>query len=471
MAILQEISIFQCLRIAFIDRAIGKIEESSLVVLNFHMQKSVFIYTYGCQMNVHDSERMMALLTDSGYTRAEVPENADLLIFNTCAIREKAEQKFYSQLGRTKLLKKRHKGLKIAVAGCVAQETKEKLLQRAPHVDYLLGPQNIHLISSLLSGDLHSALFDDNHELASRELAASRESRIKAWVSIMYGCNNFCTYCIVPYTRGREVSRPSSSIISEIEDLARKGYREITILGQNVNSYRSDIDFPELLRRINAVNIDRIRFVTSHPRDFSERLIEIMAELPHVCEHVHLPVQSGSDRILNLMNRGYTYSEYRNKIDFLRKKIPEVAITADVIAGFPGETIRDHAATLGAIKEIEFDGLFAFKFSARKGTRACEMDGHLDEDCKAQRLSEILKLQEEITYSRNKALEGTTQEVLLEGASETDAQMLSGRTRTNKIVTIENNGEKAGSYVRVRVEKARQHSLFGINLSRGGVSS
>jgi tRNA-2-methylthio-N6-dimethylallyladenosine synthase len=435
------------------------------------MQKSFYIYTYGCQMNVHDSERMMAMLTDSGYTRAEAPENADLLIFNTCAIREKAEQKFYSQLGRTKLLKKRHKGLKIAVAGCVAQETKERLLQRAPYVDYLLGPQNIHLISDLVSGKSRSGLFDDNHELASRELAANRESRIKAWVSIMYGCNNFCTYCIVPYTRGREVSRPSRSIISEIEDLAGKGYREITILGQNVNSYKSDIDFPELLARINEVNIDRIRFVTSHPRDFSEGLIEAVAELPHVCEHVHLPIQSGSDRILNLMNRGYTYSEYRKKIDLLRKKIPDVAITADVIAGFPGETMRDHAATMRAIKEIEFDGLFAFKFSAKKGTRAYDMDGQIEDDNKTLRLSEILELQEGITYKKNKALEGTTQEVLLDGASDADIEMLSGMTRTNKIVTILNNGEKAGSYARVRIEKARQHSLWGVNLNRDGDTS
>jgi tRNA-2-methylthio-N6-dimethylallyladenosine synthase len=344
-------------------------------------------------------------------------------------------------------------------------------MQRAPYVDFVVGPQNIHLISQMVSGKLRSALFDDNHELASQELNAHRQSQIKAWVSIMYGCNNFCTYCIVPYTRGREVSRPSSSIISEIEGLAERGYKEVTLLGQNVNSYRSDIDFPELLRRIDAVKIGRIRFVTSHPRDFSERLIEAMAQSSHVCEHLHLPVQSGSDRILKLMNRGYTYGEYKEKIDRLRSRIPGLAITADVIAGFPGETVEDHEATMRAIREIEFDGLFAFKFSARKGTKAYEMDGQLEDELKSQRLAEILKMQEGITYRKNKALEGTIHELLIEGPSETDNEMLTGRTRTNKIVTMRDNGERAGSCVLVRIDKARQHSLSGVKVNKDGVSA
>ncbi len=415
-------------------------------------------------MNVHDSERMLGVLLENGYHKADAPDQADLVIFNTCAIREKAEQKFYSQLGRTKLLKKKNKGLKIAVAGCVAQETKEALVKRAPYVDFVLGPQNIHLVGDMVSGRLRSYLVDDNHHLAQQKLAAYRQSPVKAWISIMYGCNNFCSYCIVPYTRGREVSRPSSGIISEIKELAGRGYKEITLLGQNVNSYRSDVDFPDLLRRIDDIAIDRIRFVTSHPRDFSDRLIEAMAELPHVCEHVHLPIQSGSDRILKLMNRGYTLASYREKIDNLRRRIPDVAITADVITGFPGETATDHEATMSAIREIEYDGLFAFKYSARRGTVACRMEGQIEDDIRSQRLDEILKLQEYITYSKNKALEGTIQEVLLEGPSESDIEMIAGRTRTNKIVTIRNNGEKTGSYSLVRIEKARQHSLLGTNV-------
>lgn len=422
-------------------------------------------------MNVHDSERMLGVLSENGYSKAEAPEDADLVIFNTCAIRDKAEQKFYSQLGRTKLLKKKHNKLKIAVAGCVAQETKDRLMQRAPYVDFVLGPQNIHLISYMVSGGVKSLLCEDNDDLAMQELITDRQNPIKAWVSVMYGCNNFCTYCIVPYTRGREVSRPSSSIISEIADLVKKGYREITLLGQNVNSYRSDIDFPRLLRKIDSLGIDRIRFVTSHPRDFSEKLIEAMADLPHVCEHIHLPIQSGSDRILSLMNRGYSYRDYREKIDLLRRKIPDVAITADVIAGFPGETDMDHKATTGAIREIEFDGLFAFKFSARKGTKAYGMNCQVAEDIKSERLGEILNIQEEITYGKNRQLEGSMQEVLIEGRSETDDKMLAGRTRSNKIVIITNNGESAGSYALVRIDRARQHSLFGINVSLEGVSA
>ncbi len=415
-------------------------------------------------MNVHDSEKMLGILSQDGYRKAETPEDANLIIFNTCAIREKAEQKFYSQLGRTKLLKRKNQDLQIAVAGCVAQETREKLVCRAPHVDFVLGPQNIHMISHIVSGNSQPAMFDDNHELARQELATRRQNQIKAWVSITYGCNNFCTYCIVPYTRGREVSRPSSSIISEVKGLAGKGYKEVTLLGQNVNSYRDDIDFPDLLLRIDAVNIDRIRFVTSHPRDFSDKLIQSMSVLPHVCEHVHLPIQSGSDRILKLMNRGYTYQEYRRKIDMLREKVPGVAITADVIAGFPSETNMDHKATMRAVKEIGFDGLFAFKYSARKGTRASQMDGQLLDDVKSLRLDEILKLQEEITYVKNRTLEGTIQEVLIEGPSDTDGTRLAGRTRTNKIVTITDSGEEAGSYVMARIEKARQHSLSGVSV-------
>jgi tRNA-2-methylthio-N6-dimethylallyladenosine synthase len=412
---------------------------------------------------------MLGVLFENGYVKADVPDEADLVIFNTCAIREKAEQKFYSQLGRTKLLKRKHKGLKIAVAGCVAQEAKETLMKKVPCVDFVLGPQNIHLVGDMVSGRLRSSLVDDNYELAYQELATHRQSLIKAWVSIMYGCNNFCAYCIVPYTRGREVSRPSSSIISEIKNLAHRGYREITLLGQNVNSYRSDVDFPDLLRKIDGIKDDikigRIRFVTSHPRDFSDRLIEAMTELPHVCEHLHLPIQSGSDRILKLMNRGYTYAEYREKIDRIRRKIPDIAITADVITGFPSETATDHEATIHAIKEIGFDGLFAFKFSSRKGTVACGMQGHLADDLKSQRLGEILRLQEEITYRKNKTLEGTIQEVLLEGPSETDSEMLFGRTRMNKIVTIRDKGERAGTYFLVRIERARQHSLLGTSIN------
>ncbi len=415
-------------------------------------------------MNIHDSEKMIGLLSENGYALTENPENADLIIFNTCAIREKAEQKFYSQLGRAKILKKKNKDLKIVAAGCVAQAAKEKIFQKAPFVDYILGPQNIHMINDLLSRKQGIAT-GENHNIALNEFTAGRQSNIKAWVSIMYGCNNFCSYCIVPYTRGREVSRPSSSIKAEIKELARQGYQEVTLLGQNVNSYQSDIGFVDLLKQIDDVYPGRVRFVTSHPRDFSVDLINAISELESLCEHIHLPLQSGSDSVLKAMNRGYAYEEYRKKIALLRDKIPNIAITTDIISGFPGETDEDYLDTVTALKEIEFDGIFAFKYSKRSGTKACEMPGQIPDQIKSERLACILSLQEDITFKKNKALEGSIQEVLIEGPSATDPHMLSGRTRTNKIVTSPNSSEKIGSVVSIRIQKARRHSLHGVNVS------
>jgi len=431
-------------------------------MLDLKMSKNVYIYTFGCQMNIHDSEKMIGLLSESGYSSTDHPENADLIIFNTCAIREKAEQKFYSQLGRARVLKEKNKELKIAVAGCVAQDAKERIFRKAPYVDYVLGPQNIHMINDLLSKKQDIAT-EENRDIGLNEFTARRQSNIKAWVSIMYGCNNFCSYCIVPYTRGREISRPSSSIISEIKDLARQGYQEVTLLGQNVNSYRSDIGFADLLKEIDAIKINRIRFVTSHPRDLSVDLINALSDLQSLCEHIHLPIQSGSDSILNSMNRRYSYEEYIGKIGLLKKRMPNIAITTDIIVGFPGETDEDYLRTVKALREIEYDGIFAFKYSKRKGTKAFEMPGQITDQIKSERLSFILSLQEEITYRKNKDLEGTVQEVLIEGPSETDPLMLSGRTRSNKIVTLPDSSEMTGSLISVRICKARQHSLNGVN--------
>lgn len=425
------------------------------------MRKSVYIYTYGCQMNVHDSEKMLGVLAGRGYVAAGTPEDADLIIFNTCAIREKAEQKFFSQLGRTKFLKRKREDVKIVVAGCVAQEEGEKIHRRAPHVDYLLGPQNILALEELVASDRGSAL-DENLELAFQEFTPRRQNPFHAWVSIMYGCNNFCSYCIVPYTRGREVYRPSRSILDELERLANEGYREVTLLGQNVNSYRSDIDFVELLRKADRLGLSRIRFVTSHPRDLSVDLVDAMAELPSVCEHIHLPMQSGSDRVLRAMNRRYTFGEYEDKARLLKERVPGITITTDIIVGFPGESDEDFVETLRAMKGIGFDGAFAFKFSPRKGTRAFEMDGTVPEDVKAARLTELLRTQDEITLARNLLLQGSLQEVLIEGQSETDRCMLTGRTRTNKIVNFPSReGLMPGTVVPVRITKSRMHSLEG----------
>jgi tRNA-2-methylthio-N6-dimethylallyladenosine synthase len=429
------------------------------------MRKSVYVFTYGCQMNVHDSEKMLGILSENGYILAEKPEKADLIIFNTCAIREKAEQKFYSQLGRIKRLKTKNKDLNIAVAGCVAQGAKEGLIKRAPYVDFILGPQNIYRIQDMISGKTSQAAFEDNEDLAYIEFNAMRNSCIKAWVSIMYGCNNFCSYCVVPYTRGREVSRPSSSILDEIRNLKLGGYKEVTLLGQNVNSYRSDCGFTGLLLKIDKIGIDRVRFVTSHPRDLSPELINAIADLPSVCEHIHLPLQAGSDSTLRMMNRGYVYREYLEKVNMLSERIPGLAITSDIIAGFPGETDEDFLCTVKALREIEFDGIFAFKYSPRKGTGAYQMENDVPDDVKSERLTEVLKIQEDITFKKNRQLEGTVQEVLLEGCSDTDKSMLTGRTRTNKIVTIADSGEREGSLVQVRIQRARPHSLCGVNIN------
>jgi tRNA-2-methylthio-N6-dimethylallyladenosine synthase len=423
-------------------------------------------------MNVHDTEKMLGILEMSGYAATNDPRTADLIIFNTCSIRKKAEQKFYSELGRMRFLKKNNSNLTIVIAGCIAQHEGKNILQRAPHVDYICGPQNIHMLKNIADRRPKSVFLEDNPHIATVDLPVKRAPSTKAWITIMYGCNNFCSYCVVPYTRGRERSRPSDNIYAEVSLLAEDGYKEITLLGQNVNSYRSDIDFPELLRRLDRVGgIERIRFVTSHPKDFCSELIDSIGSLSKVCEHIHLPLQSGSSKILKGMNRRYTYEEYRDKIMTLRDKIPDIAITSDIIAGFPGETEQDHELTIRALNEIRFDGIYAFKFSSRKGTRAVQMSDYVSEEIKSHRLSEILSVQDTISTRKNKSLEGTIQEVLIEGPHETDDKKLTGRTRTNKIVHIPNGSLFNGRLINVEIIKGMQHSLEGKIVDNESISS
>jgi len=426
------------------------------------MSKKVYLRNWGCQMNVHDSETMLGILEGEGYSVAENPLKADLVIFNTCSIRQKAEQKFYSELGKMRFLKKKNQDVKIAVAGCIAQHEGKNILQRAPFVDFIFGPQNIYMLKDLLHGNPKTIFLEDNPGISTTDLPVKRKEEIKAWVTIIYGCNNFCSYCVVPFTRGRERSRPAENIHSEVSRLAGEGYKEITLLGQNVNSYKGDIGFPGLLHIIDGVGgIERIRFVTSHPKDFSGDLIDTMEKLPKVCEHIHLPLQSGSNRILKLMNRKYTYEEYRNKILRLRMKIPNIAITTDIIAGFPGETEEDHMITVSALRELEFDGIYAFKFSERKGTKAARMEDRVSEEIKSQRLSEILYVQDTITTLKNRSLEGTIQEILVEGTNETGGKQITGRTRTNKIVHVPDCSIEKGRLVNVEIVKGMRHSLEG----------
>lgn len=416
-------------------------------------------------MNVHDSERMLGILKGEGYTPVDNPGEADFILFNTCSIREKAEQKFFSQLGKTKLIKERNPGLKIAVAGCIAEQKGGGIMGRVPHVDYVIGTQNIGRVGELAGSDrtVHTG---ENDDLAFSELPAERNDSIRAWVNIMYGCNNFCSYCVVPYTRGRERSRPAESILNEVRELASTGYREVTLLGQNVNSYSGEVSFPELLMAMNGISgIERIRFVTSHPKDFSEGLITAMKELEKVCEHIHLPLQSGSDRVLKGMKRGYTYNEYREKVQRLREAVPDVSITSDIIVGFPGEGGEDHELTLAALEETEFDGIFAFKYSPRPMTKAAEMEGHLEEGLKSERLAQVLMRQDRITAERNRALRGSLQEVLVEGESESRPERLTGRTRSNKVVNFHRSERiEPGMIVKMEITEGYMHSLEGILL-------
>ena len=433
------------------------------------MIKKYFIKTMGCQMNVHDSEKIAGIFSERGYREADGSIEADVIVLNTCSIREKAEQKFYSELGRLKSIKNSNPDIKIAVAGCIAQQKGSTLFKRFPYVDFVFGPNNIdHLQNWICSAKdvRHATCVDENPEYHTKNLPVKRAGKVRAWVSIMYGCDNYCAYCVVPYTRGRERSRPVNDIYHEVMSLADRGCREITLLGQNVNSYgrksSNNGDFTDLLVKLHEVKgIERIRFVTSHPRDFSEKLISAIKDLPKVCEHLHLPIQSGSDRVLELMNRGYTGKEYREKIDVLRQSVPEIAITTDIIVGFPGEREEDFQDTLNTLSDIGYDGIFAFKYSKRPHTRALALDGHIDEKIKSDRLSTVLALQENITHRKNKGHEGAVVEVLVEGLSENNPERLTGRTRTNKIVNFHGVETCTGNLLNIKILEAKQHSLYG----------
>lgn len=432
--------------------------------------RSYHIITFGCQMNEHDSERMAGILEAQGFILAASPEEAEMVILNTCSIREKAEQKFYSELGRLAHL--RRKGgntVTIAVAGCIAQQEGKKLLSRTPSVDLVIGPSDIARLSEMVErvndhdGPVVATGGDPDYH--TKQMPAARSDGLKAWLSIMYGCDNFCTYCVVPYLRGRERSRPPQDIVNEVRELAAKGYREVTLLGQNVNSYGKGLDpicsFPELLRQVQDVDgIVRVRFVTSHPRDLSDQLIGAIRDLPKVCESLHLPVQSGSDRVLASMNRRYRGAEYREKVRRLRNAVPDMTITTDIIVGFPGETDDDFADTLQLLGDIEYDNIFAFKYSERPHTKALDLPGHLANEVKDARLDAVFMLQKEITLRKNQRHVGTAQEVLVEGSSK-KGDLRCGRTRGNMVVNFPGPADLRGSLVEVRITAAGPNSLSG----------
>ena len=434
------------------------------------VMKSFHIITFGCQMNEHDSERMSGILQSQGLVPAVTVDEADMVILNTCSIREKAEQKFYSELGRLAHLKGRDgKRITIAVAGCIAQQEGKKLLSRTTSVDLVIGPSDISRLTDMVAkqrdGGRPVVETGGDPEYHHKLVPAARMDGLKAWVSIMYGCDNFCTYCVVPYLRGRERSRPLQDIVSEVRGLADRGYREVTFLGQNVNSYGKGLEtpcsFPELLRQVQEVDgIERIRFVTSHPRDLSEGLIGAIRGLPKVCESIHLPVQSGSDRVLAAMNRRYRSDEYREKVKKLRDAVPAVSLTTDIIVGFPGEEDEDFAMTLEILRDVQFDTIFAFKYSKRPNTKALDLPGHLPERVKEDRLDQVFSLQKDITLEKNRRHIGSLQEVLVEGESRKGGT-LTGRTRGNMAVNFTGPHHLKGSLVKVRITSAGPNSLSG----------
>jgi len=433
--------------------------------------KYLYIQTFGCQMNVHDSEQMVALLSDNGYKLTDNVKLADLILFNTCSIREKAAHKVYSELGRIGKLKKQNPELIIGVGGCLAQHLGTKFHKRVAHLDFVFGTHNIHRLPAMIASAENKrekiTNVDFHKSLNSIGIYAKpAKGSVIAFVTIMQGCNNFCSYCVVPYLRGPEISRPPAEIIEEIRKLADSGIREVTLLGQNVNSYGktlgNGLNFTALIKKIGKIaGIERIRFMTSHPRDLSEELINCFAEVEKLCEHIHLPVQSGSNRILALMNRGYTVEEYMKKVEHLRELRPQISITSDIIIGFPGETQNDYQETIDMMEKIRFDSTFSFKYSERKGTAAQKLEGKIEDGEKSRRLTQVQALQDQHTIEANLALEGSLQELLIEGKSRNSENDLMGRTSSWKIVNFKSDEGLAGKIVKAKITKAYLHSLRG----------
>lgn len=435
------------------------------------MQLKYQVTTFGCQMNEHDSEVIAGMLESLGYEYSEDTDQCDAIIINTCCVRETAENKILGYIGNLKRLKSINPRLIIAVGGCMVQQpgAGEKLKKRAPFIDIIFGTHNLHrlpeFITEVNNGGKILEIFDQEKEII-EDLPIKRQGNIKAQISIMYGCNNFCTYCIVPHVRGRERSRQPGIIKKEFMTLGDEGYKEIMLLGQNVNSYGQDLsvpfDFADLLKVLNDTDkIGRIRYMTSHPRDFTEKLINTISESKSVCEHFHLPIQSGSNRILKLMNRGYTRENYLSLINAVRAKVPHASITTDIIVGFPGETESDFNDTLELFKEVEFDVAYTFLYSTRSGTPAATMPDQVPQEIKKERLQKLMDIQNPISLAINKKLIGKTEEILVEGTSKTSEKTLTGRTRTNKIVNFPGEISTVGKIINVRITKAKTWHLEG----------
>jgi len=434
--------------------------------------KGVWIQTLGCQMNEHDTEIILGMLQQIGYTRVDDPVDADLILYNTCCVRENPERKVYGQVGMLAELKKRNPELVIGICGCMVQQKSEleRIRRSLEHVDLVFGTHNIHRLPELLhrvkaTGERVIEVWHEEGDVV-EGLPVQREGNLKGYVTIIYGCNEFCTYCIVPYVRGKERSRRPEQIIAECEQLAREGYKEIMLLGQNVNAYGSDLaggeNFARLLERIDMIEgIERIRFTSPHPKHFTDDVIEVMARASKVCEHVHMPAQSGSNRTLRRMGRRYTRESYMELVAKMREAIPDLAVTTDLIVGFPGETEEDFLETIDLVRQVEYDSAFMFIYSPRYGTPATRLKDQVPEEVKRERIHYLIDVQNEISRKKNEAWVGRVAEVLVEGVSQKDAAQLSGRTRQNKLVIFDGSPDLIGKTVNVRITEAQTWSLTG----------
>lgn len=437
--------------------------------------RKLFVETYGCQMNVGDSEIVVSLMQREGYVYTDRIEQADVILINTCSIRDNAEQRIWGRLNELKRYRKARPGLIVGILGCMAERLREQLLEGPWGVDVVAGPDAYRDLPRLVreaeaGGKGVNVLLSTEETYA--EIAPVRLDRngVSAFVAIMRGCNNFCSYCVVPYTRGRERSRDAATIVAEAQSLFDNGYREVTLLGQNVNSYRAgEVDFPELLRRVASISpLLRVRFATSHPKDMSDRLLETMASMPNICRAIHLPAQSGATSMLERMNRKYTREWYLDRIAAIRRYMPDCAITTDLIAGFSGETEEEHAATLSLMREVGYSWAFMFKYSERPGTFAQRnLPDDVPDEVKIRRLQEIIALQNDLSLESNRRDVGREFEVLVESESKRNSGQLSGRTSQNKVVVFDRGNHRIGDYVRVRVTGCTSATLLGEELPAG----
>jgi len=442
------------------------------------MTGKFYIRTFGCQMNEYDSDKLADVLRAAhGMEPAQSPEEADVLLFNTCSVREKAQEKVFSDLGRIRHLKQRNPDLLIGVGGCVASQEGAAIVDRAPYVDLVFGPQTLHRIPGMIDARRRSGRPQVDISFPEIEkfdhLPPPRKEGPSAFVSIMEGCSKYCSFCVVPYTRGEEVSRPFEDVLTEVAGLVDQGVREITLLGQNVNAYRGHLsdgetaDFALLLEYMAELpGLERIRYTTSHPKEFTQRLIDAYAKVPQLVSHVHLPVQSGSDRVLAAMKRGYTALEYKSIIRRLRGVRPDICIASDFIVGFPGETESDFEATLRLAEEVDFDGSFSFVYSRRPGTPAASLDDDTPQEVKLERLHRLQRQLDEQAQRISRAMVGTTQQVLVEGRARKDTGELSGRTQNNRVVNFPASPRLVGHLVEVTITAALAHSLRGEVIAR-----